>query len=188
MNISSPEFMENFKKNYYDQNKKNTFFKKAQKIDCVKELISSPEFDLNIALKNTIYVLNDTNKLFLNYEIFKHFGHPENYEQIVNYILSLILLCISKFSSFEMHININTFTISAAERYKDIIKLFMMKCLSNNTQFSKLLALMKLYNTPLMMNEISKLLKPFVDPIIINKIQMYNKNETPIEYNLFLKN
>ena len=187
--MSNPiESMEKFKNSYYENNKKNTFFKKSQKLDCAKELISSPSFNLEIALQNTIYILGDSNKVFLNYEVFKYYAHPDNYEQIVNYILSLFLLSISKFESFEMHININSFTISAAERYKEIIKLFMNKCMSNNTQFSKLLSIMAIYNPPNMINEISKLLKPFVDPVVLQKLKIYGKNETPNEIKEILKN
>jgi hypothetical protein len=180
--------MESFKTKYYSENNKNRLFKKSQKIDFAKQLTNSPEFNLEIALQNTIYIITNSNKIFFNYEIFKYYAHPENYSQIVDYILSLILLCISKFETFEMHININSFTVSSAERYKEIIKLFMNKCMSNNTQFSQLLTSLILYNAPSMMNEISILLKPFIDPIILNKITIHNKNNTPDEYTSFIKN
>jgi proliferating cell nuclear antigen len=168
------ESMEKIQQQYYNNNNKNILFKKSQKLDCATKLCQSPEFHLETAIKNTVYILPDSNRIFFNYEIFKYYGNPENYEVIVNYILSLILLCISKYSSFEFHTNINSFTISAAERYKPAIQIFVTKCLANNTEFSKLLTKMHVYNSPSIMNEISRLLKPMIDPAITNPVKAEN--------------
>ena len=185
-NIS--ESMEKFKNNYYNEHNKNILFKKSQKLDCAIQLCHSPDFHLETAIKNTVYILPDSNRIFLNYEIFKYYGNPENYEEIVNYILSLILLCISKFESFEFHVNINSFTISAAQRYTPVIQLFMNKCIMNNTEFAKLLTKMIVYNTPTLMNDISRLLRPMIDPIVTSKITFYSKKETPNEIQNILTN
>lgn len=185
-NIS--ESMEKFKNNYYNEHNKNILFKKSQKLDCAIQLCHSPDFHLETAIKNTVYILPDSNRIFLNYEIFKYYGNPENYEEIVNYILSLILLCISKFESFEFHVNINSFTISAAQRYTPVIQLFMNKCIMNNTEFAKLLTKMIVYNTPTLMNDISRLLRPMIDPIVTSKITFYSKKETPVEIQNILTN
>jgi hypothetical protein len=176
-----PQSLEKLKNQYYTDHSKNILFKKSQKLDCAIQLCRSPEFHLESAIKNTIFIMSESNRVFFNYELFKYYGNPENYDEIVNYILSLIVLCISKFESFEFHVNLNSFTISAAERYKPAIQLYMSKCLANNTEFSKLLSKMVIYNTPTLMNEISRFLKPMIDPIITNKIQIYTKSETPIE-------
>lgn len=182
------ESMENFKNKYYNQNTKNSLFKKSQKLDCAVQLCKSPDFHLETAIKNTIFIMSDSNRIFFNYEIFKYYGNPENYEAIVNYILSLILLCISKYESFEFHANIQSFTISAAERYKPVIQLFITKCLANNTEFSKLLTKLCVYNSPSLMNDISRLLRPMMDSAIINKIYFYSKLETPEEIKNILQN
>lgn len=173
--------LEKIKNQYYNDHGKNILFKKSQKIDCAIQLCRSPEFHLESAIKNTIFIISDSNRVFFNYELFKYYANPDNYEIVVNYILSLVMLCISKYETFEFHVNLQSFTVSAAERYKPAIQLYMSKCLANNTEFSKLLTKMVIYNTPSLMNEISRLLKPMVDPIIRNKLQMYGKSETPIE-------
>jgi hypothetical protein len=174
---SLPESMENFKNKYYSENKKNTLFKKSQKLDCALQLSRSPEFNLELALQNTVFIMSESNCVFLNYEIFKYYGNPENYEQIVNYIISLILLCISKYEKYEFHVNLNSFTISAVERYMSIIKIFSDTCLSQDTQFSILLDKLVIYNTPTVINDISKLLKSMIDPIILTKIQLNGKTD-----------
>jgi len=173
--------MEKMKQEYYKENPKHMFFKKSQKMDCAKQLTESQDFHLETAIKNTVFILSDSNRIFFNYEIFKYYGHDENFDAIVNYILSLILLCISKFENFEFHINLHSFTISAAQRYNPAIKLFMGKCISEKTEFSKLLKKMVIYNAPKLMYEISLLLKPLIDPIITDKIVLCNKDETPID-------
>jgi len=185
---SITESMEKIQQQYYNNNNKNSFFKKSQKIDCATQLCQSPDFHLETAIKNTVFILPDSNRIFFNYGIFKYYGNPENYEVIVNYILSLILLCISKDSGFEFHVNLQSFTISAAERYKPAIQIFITKCLANNTEFSKLLTKMCVYNTPSLINDISRLLKPMMDAAITNKIQFYSKSETPEEIQNIIEN
>lgn len=178
--------MEKMRQKYYIENPKNMFFKKSQKMDCAKQLTDSPEFHLETAIKNSVFLLPDSNRVFLNYEIFKYYGHEGNYHAVVDYILSLILLCISKFETFEFHININSFTISAAHRYKPAIQLFMQKCISEKTEFSKLLSKMVIYNTPKLVNELTLFFKAIIDPMVTNKIILYTREETPAEIQRFI--
>jgi len=180
------DVMEKMKQKYYIENPKNMFFKKSQKMDCAKQLTDSPEFHLETAIKNTVFLLPDSNRVFLNYEIFKYYGHEGNYETVVNYILSIIMLCISKFETFEFHVNLQSFTISAAQRYKPAIQLFMQKCISEKTEFSKLLSKMVIYNTPQLMSEIAIFFKPMIDPMVTDKIVLYKREETPVEIQRFI--
>ena len=86
--------------------------------------------------------------------------------------------CIELYNCFEIHININTFSISACHRYKDAIILFNNNCIHSKSDFSLKLNKIFIYNTPKTMKDIVSFLTPFMDQNIKNKIIFYNKDES----------
>ena len=100
-----------FKNKYYNENKKKSIFNKnEQKYELAREVLS--KFDINMLLKKTAYIIPNTNKLFVNYQIFKQFAHPENYEIFVKYVQNMIPFLIEKYGEFECHIDIVKVSIS----------------------------------------------------------------------------
>ena len=61
--------IEQFKKDFYQTNGKNTFFKKTQKQECAN--LISKTFDINEMIRKTVYVIPGTNQIFFDYTIFK---------------------------------------------------------------------------------------------------------------------
>jgi hypothetical protein len=162
---------------YYSDNKKNLFYKNAQKQECANTITNT--IGIEELMHKTCFIINDTNCVFIDYVIFKTFAVPENYEQLVEYILSLFNYCIQRYGVYEAHINLNSFTISAAERYKTIISLFINKCMvDNNSCYSEKITKMGIYNTPNTFNSISKILLPLVDNNVKQKIVLYDKNNS----------
>ena len=168
--------IEKYKNNYLDKNGKNMFLKKNQKMNCAKEI--SQNFSLEDMVKRTIFHLPNTNKILFDYNVFKLYAHTDNYDPIINGILSLYNEILSSYPSFELHVLLNSFTISAAERYKGAIQLFCNKSMSTNTIYSELISKVYIYYTPSMMESIITLLKPFIDKCVSNKIIYYTKNES----------
>ena len=74
---------------------------------------------------NTIYILSNTNKLYFDYTFFKTYATPPIFHSLVEYIYDLIKQTIQKYNSYEIHINWNTYTISAHDRYKELYTLFL---------------------------------------------------------------
>lgn len=171
--ISFIDKIENLKEDYYSCNRKK-FFNRSQKNHCSAEICKQVE--LWELIENTVYIIPDTNCVYLDYTIFKIYANPENFDVIVDYILSLFTCCIEKYNCFEMHINLKTFTITAVERYKKIIDNFIKKCIHKTTPFTEKTAKLCIYNTPSMVDTITKMLKPFVEPGMKNKIEFYNKD------------
>ena len=164
-----------FKNTYYNENKKATFFnKKGQKYDIAKEVLT--KFDINLLLQKTAYVIPNTNKLFVNYQIFKQFAHPENYELFVKYVQNKIPFIIDKYGSFECHIDIDTFTVSAAERYKGVIEVFCHDVFE--ISFTKYLTYIYVYNIPSMIDNISILLFKLIDKETKDKIKLVSKSDS----------
>lgn len=170
--------METFKDNYYNSNGKNMLFKKSQKMDCAKEI--SERFDLNVAISETIFRIPNTNKFVFNYNVFKLYANPNNYAKIVSTIIELYDEILITYPNFEAHVILESFSISAAERYKEGIKLFCNKCMTSSTKYAYLITHMYIYFTPSMFESISTLLKPFVDKNILNKIVLLSKSESPM--------
>ena len=172
--------IEQFKKDFYQTNGKNTFFKKTQKQECAN--LISQTFDINEMIQKTVYVIPGTNQVFFDYTIFKLYANDSNYEPIVNAITSIYDLVLLQYPNFVIHIDLNTFSVSAADRYKPMIQLFCQKCMNSDTKYSELISHMYLYNTPAMIDTIMTVVKPFVDPNIIGRITKYTKEESAEQF------
>jgi hypothetical protein len=176
MSSSLVKNMESCKETYYINENKNSFFKKNQKNECAKKV--SESFPLDDMINKTIYVIPNTNKIFIDYTIFKLFGVEGNYDNIIEKVLFYYDELMIQYGGYEVHINLQSFSITSAERYKNIISLFYETSNKVNINYTKYLIGMYIYYTPSMMDIISKLLKPFIDPIIISKIIYIQKKES----------
>ena len=166
-----------FKDSYYSKNSKNTFFKKTQKADCAEQI--SQQFDINILLANTVYIVGDTNQVFFDYSVFKLYANESNYQQIVDYVLILFDIVIRKHGSYVTHVNIDTFTVSAAERYKKVIQTFNAACI-RNTEFvyTQRLQSWHIYNPPSVIDMVHKILKPFIEPSVFHNARIISKEDS----------
>jgi|LauGreDrversion4_2_1035121.scaffolds.fasta_scaffold43991_5 hypothetical protein len=171
------EMMEKYQKQYYESQGKNVFFKKSQKKDCAKEI--GQAFPLEDMLNRTIFLLPGKNKLVFDYTVFKLFANKDNYDAIIQRVIDSYDVLLSQYPLFEVHIILDGFTVSAAERYKSVIQLFCNKCMSSETRYTQFITGMYLYYTPSMMETISAMLKPFIDPLVSQRIIMYSKADSP---------
>lgn len=180
--VELQQLLNKIKTDFYTQEGgKNTFFKNLQKQKC-SEIITS-KININELLKNTIYIIPNTNKVYLDYPLFKHFANNSNCNEIIDYLISLLNHCTFIYGQYEMHINLKGFSISAAERYKSSIQLFCSKCcmqnIKNGNNFSKLLINMYIYNTPSIIENITLLFSSFMDPAIPEKLILITKEQSP---------
>jgi hypothetical protein len=178
--------IEELKNQYYSDNKKCIFFKSNQKMDCAATITN--QIGIEELIQKTIYLLPNTNSVFMDYTVFKTYATSENYNKIVGYILSLFDYCIANYGDYNAHVNLDSFTISAAERYKSIIECFLVNCMAIGSHYSDKLNHMYIYNTPNTFQNISKLLMPFVDPTVKPKIVFYDKKCSGDLLNKFMKN
>ena len=168
--------MEKYREDYYQTNKKNTFFKNNQKLDCAKGMTQT--FNINEMIKQTVYRLPGSNKVIFNYPIFKLYAHPDNFEMIIQSVLNVYDEILLDYLTFEAHVILEGFTISAAERYKTAIQMFSNKCMNSSTKYSQLTTAMYIYYTPSMIESISAFLRPFIDTNVYERIIMYSKTES----------
>jgi len=170
------KMVEEYQTTFYSQSRKNIFFKNKQKMECATQI--SQEFDINSLIEKTVYLIPNSNRVYFDYTLFKMYGNPENYMLVINYILTALTHCIDKYEKYELHVNLNSFTITAAERYRSVIELFCNECLKKQTRYAGQLIKMYIYNSPNVMEHVTRILGNLIDPLIRERMVIYNKEET----------
>lgn len=166
------------KTDFYTAETKNTFFKNSQKAKCAEQITS--QINIYDLLKCTVYIIPNTNRVYLDYPLLKQYANSNNYEEVVSFVIAVLAQCTKIYGEYEMHIDLKGFTITAAERYKLGIQLFCNKCCAQTeTQFANLLKYMYIYNTPSVIETITRLFAPFMDPSIPKKLVYISKTDSP---------
>jgi hypothetical protein len=161
---------------FYNNSNKNIFFKNKQKLNCATNISSLCDF--NTLCSNTFVIIPNCNKIFMDYTVFKLYANPTNYNEIITYLCNLLQYCIDEYGNYEVHVNLDTFSVSSCHRYKDILQMYCDVCLNNSTDFNVKLIKVCLYNIPNVFDSISLILNPFIDKIVISKMVKFNKIET----------
>lgn len=164
------------KEEFYETTKKNLFFKKAQKRDCA-ELISN-RFDIVELMNHTFWIIPNKNILYFDYRIFRLYGHPDNYKNIIENVIRFCIWCVSEYGNFVISVNLAAFTVSGAERYRDFILRFCEECMKDGVPYSDKLLAMNLYNIPNSVDQISRLLLPLIPLEVRPKLQLYRKDNS----------
>ncbi len=174
------------KNSFYETNKKNIFFKNSQKFDCAREVCS--KMDIVKLMDQTLWVVPDKNQFYFDYRVYKLYGNPDNFKLVIENVLHMIKWCITEYGKFEIHLNLSSFTVSAAERYKEMIKMFCDICM-NQTEVAYLsyLTVMNIHNIPNVFEHISKILMPILPPELIPKLRLQRKEESlPVITQLYI--
>lgn len=162
--------IQELQKQYYQINNKNTFFKKNQKYECA-DLVTN-KIGIDTILEKCIYIF-DNNKVHIDYPLFKSFANPNNYHDISVFLATTINNCIKKHKSFEIFINLDTLTISAVERHRNIIIGFA-ECGQRNG-YEKYLTNMELFNTPSFITATTTILSSFISPKVSELVKFHKK-------------
>ena len=174
------EEMQEIQENLYEKNGgKNFFFKNAQKKEIAKNI--SENFDLTTLLNQSIYILptHSNNEIYIHYPTIKLFIHDEIFEVIIDHLLILYDECIVKYGNYKLNINLDGFTISAAERYKMCVYLFSKKYIEKYITYDdKYIEKINIFNTPSIIEYIVKMFKHLFPNNIDNKIEYYNKKDS----------
>lgn len=177
--------IENIKEQFYGENGgKNIFFKKNQKYDCAKKIVS--QIPLETLLDRMCIIFESVKCVHIDYAILKTFASPDNFESISENIISKFEYLKQKYSTFDVFINLDGFTVSAAERYKSLIEVFCQKCLQKNSGFSIIVTQLVVYNAPLMVESIKHIVWPFMEEPMKRKIFVVQKKDSTEITNQFI--
>lgn len=174
-----------YKDTYYDANKKNTFFKEKQKAELIDQI--SNNFDMHKLMGATTIIIPNTNKVYINYEIFKLYANESNFQMIINDILVKFTACVQQYGKFECHLNIAGFTTTAAQRYQGAVNMFCDACLTAKTDHTTDMTTLYIYNTPLVFDAIRKMMNPFIHEEIKKKITTISKKDSAEKLQELLK-
>ena len=157
--------LEEFRGNYYQNHQKNTFFKESQKNDCAKKL--TQQFSLVHLLEKSIY--SNKHVIFFNYPLIKTFMHPGIYSNVISYIDNMIEKLLQVYNVIDIHVDMDTFTMTAAQRYNDLIKTFCSKYLQNEERIKQFNTIY-IQNSPSVIEVIRKMFSPFMSPSARDKL------------------
>lgn len=162
------------RKLYASTNNKHLIFPTQYKINCAKNVTKS--FDIETLIDSTLCILPNTYHVFFDYTVFKTFAIPELYEKIVNTMIEKMKQCLELYGFCEVHINLNTFSLSAFHRYSPIIKLYINECINKSYGFVEKIKKTHIYNIPSTIDSISQLIQPMMVPQMRNNLVKYDKD------------
>jgi hypothetical protein len=170
--------MENITKlqeDFYTNNPKKILFNKNQKIECADTIASN--FDLNVLYNKTLFIIPDKPIIFFDYPVFKTYMSPERFDSFLQYEYNITKEWVDNIPNYELHINIQSLSISAFERYRVFFEKLFHKyppICPTSIKMSKLY----IYYTPNMIEHMLKFLSPFISHLR-DKIIFYSRQESP---------
>jgi hypothetical protein len=170
--------IETFKTDYYSTNNKNLFFKNSQKLKVAEKI--SNQFDLDLLLQKTVYSINGSANIYLDYTVFKLYANEYNYEKIIIYICTLIESIIEKHGYFSFYANLDGFTVTSAERYRPCVELFVNTYYNSSAiKYKDYMHNWVLLNPPSILDIVMKLFKKIIDDELAKKIIIIPKKDSP---------
>ena len=166
--------IESTKVKYYQEHNKNRFFKNSQKLDCASNI--SQQMDIHKMIQCTVFQIPNTNILYYNYLVFKTYANDQVTPILYQYVVALVDKVLKEYSSFEFHVNLKSFTISAAQRYYNII----CSVFDENTSFTGQMTKLVIYHTPSVINNIRQLLYNSIKDIVDKVEYCYKDSDVEI--------
>ena len=160
-----------FKEQYYQENKKKNFFKSSQKKDCAEKVVQ--HFSIEQLLQNSIYIKDST--IFIDYPIIKTFIQPNNYYLVMDYIDKIHHYMFTNNETINIVIDMKSFTITAAQRYMELIKQFCNKYLQNDNYMNRIQTIY-VRNSPSIIDVIRNMVSPFVSSNVSEKVVFLKQN------------
>jgi hypothetical protein len=161
---------------YADAGGKNTFFKKQQKYDCAKQVVSKISIDSLLA--RTCYILQNTNCVHIDYPFLKSYASPEIFDTIADYIIAQFQTVKDEYGELLVCLNFDGFTVSAAERYKVLIDVFCQKCFQRNTGFAPVVTQFVVYNSTNVVDAIKHIVWPFMEENVKATLLVVSKKDS----------
>jgi hypothetical protein len=131
------------------------------------------DFELNFLLDQS-FLMQD-NKILVKYAIIKNYANQQTFDSIIIHLINKVRTIISNYDSFEMHINLENYSMTSHERIKNIYPKLFKACENDNILFSEKLICLNVYNCPIILRTLNSFFAPFINPTASNKITLYNK-------------
>jgi hypothetical protein len=109
------------------------------------------------------------NDIVLDYRYFKFISSPENYDAIIQHIISVIKNVLKTQESFIFHVNMSSITILHIEKYFGFIKNISEVL---KTTFPEKLNVCYIYNAPFIFSKLFAVISAFIDKRTQQKIKL----------------
>lgn len=151
-----------------------------EKLEKIKKKDKKTFHNINLTTEQLRFLLDQSffikeNKIIAKYIIIKNFANPNNFKYIIEDLLVKIRYLISKYDNFEMHIDLEGYTLTSHERIKNIYGLLFASCEEDNILFSEKLIRLHVYNCPLFIRSLTSFFAPFINKTANEKIFLFNK-------------
>uniref|UniRef100_A0A6C0F5D5 CRAL-TRIO domain-containing protein n=1 Tax=viral metagenome TaxID=1070528 RepID=A0A6C0F5D5_9ZZZZ len=124
----------------------------------------------NDLLESFCHITN-TNKIILDYRIFKYIARPSTYDVLIKHISSKINLLLKSNPTFSVHICTKLLTISGADKHI----LFIYKLTESlNSSYPDKLEKCYIYDAPFIFQKIIGMLSLIIDKKTLSKITIVN--------------
>jgi len=173
--------IQNTQNDFYKIQTKHKLFKSAQKTDCTNFVNASVR--LEPLIECTVFIVPNTNILFFNYIVFKTYGNLENCSPLYTHIVKLVETILSTYESFEFHVNMKSFSVSACQRYSHLI----CSSVDTNQIFTEKLSKLVVYHTPFIIDQITRMLYNSVKTFI-HKAEYVSKDNSEERISQLLTN
>lgn len=178
--------IEKFRQDYYNENggKKssiNFFSKSKQKTELAQHI--THQFNLEQLLEKTVYNIPNTNIIVIDYTIFKLYASEDTYLRIINHIINIFDYCISKYGIYSVHINLDTFSTTAAQRHRHIIEMFNARFdTTEENIYVKYVSELCIYYPPSVLEMIYNMLKNLLNPKLKQISRIIPKTESAVKF------
>jgi hypothetical protein len=106
------------------------------------------------------------------------FASPEIFETISEHVISKFDYLKQTYPVFEVYLNFDGFSVSAAERYKSLIEVFCRKCFQKNAGFAFVVTKFVVYNAPTMIDSIKHIFWSFMEEHMKKKLVVVQKKDS----------
>jgi hypothetical protein len=155
---------------FYKQNNKNIIFKKDQKNECASFI--SQQIDCSVLFEKTLFIIKYS-EIYFDYTIFKTYIHPEIFDNFLEYVNQISFEYIDRIPEYTLHLNFQSLSISAFERYWPLIVKILNKFPVSGNKMQKTY----IYHTPNVVNQIMRVINPFINHFR-EKIIFFSKSES----------
>ena len=173
--------IERVKNNFYEESGgKKSIFKKQQKFDCARQVVN--QIPIEVLLKNSCYIVNDTHFVHIDYPVLKSYMSPETFDIIAEYIFQTFREVIEKHNNLVTLLNLDGLTVSGAERYKGLPESFCKKCFDRNSAYSQVVSQFIVYNSPNIIESIRPIVYHLMEENVKSRLKIVLKKDSD-EYN-----
>ena len=124
---------------------------------------------------NHICYKNDNDEIIINYHNFKQIATVELYDKIIQHIIYIIHECLSNIECINVHIYMNSFTLTEFEKHLPFITKL---CKILTTCFPDKLETCWIYNPPFFISQVYNVLFTFIDKKTQQKIKLATPSST----------